>query len=211
MLLAHAMHYKLPLSPEFDSLTHSLMEISRRWNGPHAQPGSENLASKFAARLVQARDQGPNSLDLRESAFSGEQNREDVPEHNGLGMNMNGHPMQNGFDIGNTMGMEQAGEGSPDSISLAFPPLPLAFQGHSQSAIQTAMPSPVPNHLQPPGFQGYDQSQYEMGMNGGAMNGGPMGSGGLNGFEDLNSFFEYSFLPTQRISMFSGGREEDVD
>lgn len=69
MLLAHAMHYSLPLSPEFNSLTNSLMEISRRWNGPYAQPGSgnetENLASKFAARLVQARDQGPHSLDIR--------------------------------------------------------------------------------------------------------------------------------------------------
>jgi hypothetical protein len=80
MLLAHSLHYNVPLAPSFDSLTNSLREISRRWNGPHAENGLENetdnLASKFASRLDQARHKGPNALDIRQPVYSEEQNNE---------------------------------------------------------------------------------------------------------------------------------------
>jgi hypothetical protein len=35
--------------------------------------------------------------------------------------------------------------------------------------------------------------------------------GNGNNFEDLNSFFEYNFIPTQRVSMFSGQNEKGID
>ena len=77
MLLAHSLHYNVSLPYQFDSLTNSLLEISRRWNGPHVRHGleieTENLASKFASRLVQARNKGPNALDIRQPAYSEEQ------------------------------------------------------------------------------------------------------------------------------------------
>ena len=243
MLLAHALHYNMALPSEFNSLTNSLMEISRRWNGPHAQPGSgnetDNLASKFAARLVQARDQGPNSLDIRQAAYSEEQTRDtvntpsmqrrtlrsDIQDTSLPGVT---HPHLNGILPSNTT-LSQVGtangraingdntivvdqEGSPDSISLAFPPLPLAFQPHYASATQTTMPSPVPQHMQQPSsFYG---RQGEGGFESNTNYPDPtnMGYGGAsNGFEDINSFFEYSFLPTQRISMFSGPNGKDVE
>lgn len=78
MLLAHSVHYGTSLAPEFDSLANSLQEIARRWRGPRIQPGTgvENLASKFAKRLVQARGQGASArkqdplLDIRKTAYS---------------------------------------------------------------------------------------------------------------------------------------------
>jgi hypothetical protein len=72
MLLSHARHHKTAFPTELETLTSSLLEISRRWNGQQdSGPDVENLASKFAARLLHARDRGPEatvelpSLDLR--------------------------------------------------------------------------------------------------------------------------------------------------
>jgi hypothetical protein len=78
MLLAHARHYRTDFPYEFNILTNSLLEMSRRWNGKNYIPKTEpeNLASKFAARLLQARDKGPAaaveqpSLDLRAAFYS---------------------------------------------------------------------------------------------------------------------------------------------
>jgi hypothetical protein len=72
MLLSHARHHKTAFPTELETLTSSLLEISRRWKGQQdSGPDAENLASKFAARLLHARDRGPEatveqpSLDLR--------------------------------------------------------------------------------------------------------------------------------------------------
>ena len=248
MLLAHALRYNIALPPEFDSLTNSLMEISRRWKGPHVKPGSrnegDNLASKFAARLVQARYQGPHGLDIRQAAYSEEQTKESMPpsppdsamargnlrsddaqntnpcRHSRphLDGKLSNSSLANMGAIFNWKGENGESsrivdqEGSPDSISLAFPPLPLAFQPQFANVALTTMPTTLP---QP--------SSMYYGMNGeGARNEYPdpntmgypiSGSRGSGGSEDFNSFFEYNFLPTQRISMFSGpyGKEADGD
>ncbi|KAH8596303.1 fungal-specific transcription factor domain-containing protein [Bisporella sp. PMI_857] len=241
MLLAHASHYNVALPQEFDSLIRSLEEISRRWNGPHVQDNSEsrteNLASKFAGRLVQAREQGPHSLDIREAAYSDEQ--ASASRHDGLNpaqgrtpqfhtQHFGSSPVNNlrsSPELRNNKAPEafpqnpgQAGsdqfvvaeqEGSPDSITLAFPPLPLAFQPHCASATHTTMPSPSVMNMQQqnlyygqPAETGFPASNFpdNYGVSG----------GGLDDLNQLNSFFEYSFLPTQRISMFSGQQDREV-
>ena len=210
MLLAHSLHYNVPLPLQFDSLTTSLLEISRRWNGPHARQGleseTENLASKFASRLVQARHKGPNALDIRQPAYSEEQDHSgtsDTPQRtlrsgasafrstkarvgimsplaNAAGQNENG-------DMDASMMVDQ--EDSPDSISLAFPPLPLAFQPHCANSVQGGA-----------FFGEQDESCFSSIY----PHPNAMQYGGGSGLDDLNSFFDYSFPPTQRISMFSG-------
>ncbi|KFY91694.1 hypothetical protein V500_04513 [Pseudogymnoascus sp. VKM F-4518 (FW-2643)] len=209
MLLAHSMHYNIPLPQEFDSLTNSLREISRRWNGPHAQDGlSQNLASKFASRLVSARDQGPHALDLRQAAYS-EENLQDpsvqqtasvsqVPQPQPSHTNPNGNnsipqlglPIDQQLANGGTIIADQ--EGSPDSISLAFPPLPLAFQPHGANASQIGIPSPgMGNMHQLSEFFDCAEKQGQGSMEGYA-------EGGMEyGFEYQNPL-TYSFLPTQR-------------
>ncbi|OBT60920.1 hypothetical protein VE03_10801 [Pseudogymnoascus sp. 23342-1-I1] len=227
MLLAHSIHYNIPLPQEFDSLTNSLREISRRWNGPHAQDGlcdvSQNLASKFASRLVHARDQGPHALDLRQAAYS-EDNLQDpsaqqtaffsqVPQSQPDHTDPNGThsisqlalPISQQLVNGGTIIADQ--EGSPDSISLAFPPLPLAFQPHGGNHSQIGVPSPgMGNMQQLSEFFGSGEKQGQDSMEG-------YGDGGMGyGFEYQNPL-TYSFLPTQRVSMFSeqNGKEGEGD
>jgi hypothetical protein len=238
MLLAHALHYNTAMAPELGSLISSLDEISRRWNGPHLQDapstGTQNLASKFSTRLVQARDHGPYTLDIREAVYSEEKHRDDIETEATLrnpSSEVNSIPQpqltrtvinevspheslahtgtSNIQLVNNDHSMMIDQGGSPDSISLAFPPLPLAFQPHCVSAGQTTMPSPLPSHMQ--------QSSSFYGRSGetdfnnisnisNARNTAFDGSGSRS--EDLNSFFEYSFLPIQRISMFSNADEK---
>lgn len=238
MLLAHTLHYNIVLPGEFDSLIHSLMEISRRWNGPHVEPGSKgavNLASKFATRLIQARDQGPQSLDIRQSAYSEEQ----CQEHNHMSPKQQntsqtsfvsgpGHLYQHPKQIlshsesyirtvGPPMNEDSIvvdQEASPESISLAFPPLPSAFQPHNVSATQTVMPSPIPTHDQAshqPSSVYKRSGEEELGFQTTTSYLDPCNIpyresvNGTSGFEDLYSFFGSSFLPTERITMFSNG------
>jgi hypothetical protein len=231
MLLAHSLHYNTVVPPELDSLTRSLKEISRRWNGPHVQgqaSRTDNLASKFATRLEYARKQGLHALDIRQPAYSEEQNSHNtngspaprrilrstnshaspsnggLPQMNGLSHTVTPAPFTNIYQVGDRNNIIHEQEGSPDSISLAFPPLPLAFQPHFTGGNNTRMPSPVLENAP------MDPKNGETDYNGfGSLpeNGTAAFNAG-NGYGDLSSFFDYSFLPTQRISMFSGTNTE---
>jgi hypothetical protein len=230
MLYAHSLHYNVPVSEEFDSLINSLLEISRRWNGPHVGYGTENdtanLASKFASRLVQARVQGAHSFDIRQPACSEEQ---DVKPTNSPWMDRrNLRSSANSFSASNDSHGEVSStlqsdslphtssdngpilsssdgcmvtdlEGSPDSISLAFPPLPLAFQSHGISATQTL---PTCAHQSNLFYAPQGESGFE--ANATYPDAATLSYSSGDGFKDLNSFFEYPFQPTQRISRFSG-------
>ncbi len=208
MLLAHAIHYSCPLAPEFESLISSLREISRRCNGPHKITAApDNLASKFAVRLDQARQQGAEPLDIREAAYSQDNGtRVTGSLMHDQNFSDSGPGIQSahlGVPIGTKsahVSMNPDQEGSPDSISLAFPPLPLAFQPQSDSAAQTRMPSPMPIASalpDPSSVFALPGATYD--------NPDPPGMDAVTGpgFEQLNSYLEYSFLPNQRISMFS--------
>ncbi|RYP24653.1 hypothetical protein DL766_007236 [Monosporascus sp. MC13-8B] len=207
MLLAHSAYYSTELPREFDVLVNSLWEVSRRWNGPHAslkRPASgDNLASKFASRLTHARQLGPNSiLDIRQPAYSENQGQPRTitspaarrPEAGQAPFNLTDgavtHPSEGSNSSIRPGGYLDGQPGhfpvpteqqdSPDSITLAFPPLPMAFK--ALSAGQSAMHSPT---------LGADHAavvQFEPSM---------------DGFETLNSFLDYPFLPDQRVSMFS--------
>ncbi|PQE19847.1 C6 transcription factor protein [Rutstroemia sp. NJR-2017a BVV2] len=227
MLLAHALHYNTVVPPELDLLTRSLREISRRWNGPYVQgqaTGTDNLASKFATRLDYARKHGPHALDIRQPAYSEEQNSHNtngsaVPRRilrstsshaspssgnlqymNGLSHTATPAPFTNAYQLDDQNNILHEQEGSPDSISLAFPPLPLAFQPHCTDGNNTRIPSPALENNQMHSKNG--ETDYN-GFRSLPENGTATFNAG-NGYEDLSSFFDYSFLPTQRISMFSG-------
>ncbi|KAM5382540.1 hypothetical protein ACJZ2D_002544 [Fusarium nematophilum] len=198
MLLAHAGYFNKPLSPSFHSLVNSLSEMGRRWSGPHGS--GSNLASRFAARLLQAHAEGAGSVDIRESAFS-----EKPAGVTTRSMSINGvvalQPQPDGqqpqqqytsyqFPAAASQGFQPfvvpdtGMGGSPDSISLAFPPLPLSFQAHLASGPGTTAASPSNNQS-----DSIPLSQHANFC------------GILDG-SDLQTFLDQSFLPDQRISMF---------
>lgn len=227
MLLAHATYYSIPLPREFDVLLDSLWEISKRWKLEN------NIAAKFASRLLRARQQGA-SLDIRQAVFSDDQaaittNSPNTPrqsmhaarqgssmlgfqntrpsratnKHNQTlagpsrlaGTDYHDHAAEQRRQMvempvhinGSNNTMHPVDEESPDSISFAFPPLPLAFQaGQIASATQTAIQSPA---MQP---APYPVQDFGNGMV-------PMDA---NAFQDLNFFMEYSFAPDERVSMY---------
>lgn len=184
VLHAHAAFHSATLAPAFGSLLTSLQEISRRWKGPHEGP-TENLASRFASRLEEAQYFAHNSdvrpsLDIRQTAYS------DQVEP----------------AIGSNFSVDDFSQCSPDSISLAFPPLPLSFQ-HNQTNIESGPPqhSRPDNHM----FNG-PEAEYDTGAPGNEnTNLGLVDS--IHSFEELNQFFNDPFSSYERISTFSGGHE----
>ncbi|KAM0130870.1 hypothetical protein ACHAP3_007097 [Botrytis cinerea] len=206
VLHAHAKYHNVPLSSDFSVLVSSLHEIARRFSGPHAT-ASENLASRFASRLIKGEASisgttlGP-SLDIRKTAYS----------------NPTAPSSPNAIP-------EDFGNHSPDSISLAFPPLPPSFQYTKDNWSQPATNSTddilshniypglsqptIPAHIQaqvafskqalqphtneetaiiPPG---HSEQQNQQWMN-------------LDPFEELSGIFNDSYPSLQRISTFAG-------
>ncbi|CAK7212201.1 hypothetical protein SCUCBS95973_001364 [Sporothrix curviconia] len=171
--------------------------------------GHENLASKFASRLVHAKQKG-SLLDIRQAAYS--EDNEPMAESAAAAaaaaaasttspygvvfpgslppVSSSHQPLPYGSGSNRGAGIYPPGTGlgeSPDSMSLAFPPLPLAFQG-----------TPMNNatgHVNENITPGYDGMQH------GAVYGN--GANGLDMLEDLNSFLDYSFLPDQRVSIYT--------
>ncbi|KAI8722855.1 Zn(2)-C6 fungal-type domain-containing protein [Fusarium sp. LHS14.1] len=130
-LLTHAVFQEKPISPVFDSILQSLDEISKRWNGRHASTSS-NLASKFKSRLLQARQDGYHgAASIREEAFSDKKYPNCEPEDSSPSSLAYSHAtaFQLALDANATaMAFKPASKSSPDSVSLAFPPLPGSLQ-----------------------------------------------------------------------------------
>jgi hypothetical protein len=129
MLLTHAAYYQSTLTSSFDSIISSLEEISRRWNGDQP-PARANLASKFCSRLRKARVDGSGAVDIRE-AFS------EKPSSRSSGLDFRNTvliPTSTSTEatipgtLDEEIGLHSTQTESPESISLAFPPLPLSFQ-----------------------------------------------------------------------------------
>ncbi|OLN97241.1 putative transcriptional regulatory protein C530.11c-like protein 4 [Colletotrichum chlorophyti] len=218
MLLAHSMYYNVALPNSFESLVGSLNTIASRWNGPGDT--SDNLASKFAGRLIQARHQGRGMLDIRQAVYSEDAHPESKTNTSGSSQRSHGlagtetirqdmafTPSRQDAAFTGTLGgsnMDFDQEASPDSISLAFPPLPLAFHAQNSSRGPTALPSPTPAALQPPAHIGsFDHFDVDVTSN------RSVAPHTVGDFEDLNAYLDYSFLPNQRISMFSGATEKE--
>lgn len=194
LLLTYSSYRGEPLADAFDSLVASLVQTSKHWNGPYAVPDVEthNLASKFATRLMTARQQGQGTLDIREPVFSDHQYVEkphgEQPNQTSFHLERNQAENPEGSSM-DTTSLSDLYETSPDSISMAFPPLPLAFQGH----IPYTNPS-TPHATQTlptgPGIQ-YDNPNT---MPAEAM---------ADGYEGIDAFLDPFFLPDQRVSVFS--------
>lgn len=188
MLLTHAAYYQSTLTSSFNSIIASLEEISRRWNGD--QPAARaNLASKFCSRLKKARIEGSGSVDIRE-AFSEKQDA--IPSLRNADVSFGSTGLQrmstsNGAAVPGALDGEIGINGtqteSPESISLAFPPLPLSFQmgNTTHDSIFAAQAKP-----------GNDMGEVvgtDMNMAGNCLD-----------FYDLS---EQTFLPSERVSMLS--------
>ena len=147
MLLAHTFYYNISLPQEFDSLIDSLQVMARRWNGDHSRAKS-NLASKFAMRLSHARKTGLQTLDIRQAAYAENPNgftdgAMDASSSTFTNaQNASSSTQQRLGVYGEMLPVAADQSETPDSITMAFPPLPVAFQAQPLSRNHTAMPSP---------------------------------------------------------------------
>ncbi|KAF1929219.1 uncharacterized protein M421DRAFT_100364 [Didymella exigua CBS 183.55] len=200
MLIAHSFYCQNQLPLALDNLVNSLHEMSRRWNGLHSA-STENLASKFALRLEHARKSGLEHADMRQAAYFEDQApsvavsprpdennaRGDVYKHSSLHHSLG--------TFGEVLPLPVCQGESPDSITLAFPPLPLAFEAQSTSEVQGRVPPAVMlnGEMQDPGAQ-YHQDAH-------LPSEAPLGNNIT--FENMASYLDYPFLPDQRVSAFS--------
>lgn len=191
MLLTHAVHLETPLLPEFDCIVTSLNEMSKRWNGVN-MPTSSNLASKFMSRLLQARCSGSRRpANIREEAFSERNGAPWESDANGLAPDhryTNGNGYQNP-DNNNPSATFGTTDDSPESVSMAFPPLPGPFQ----DAFLMQPNFPLQN-----GPQGSMQGQVsEPTQEADSM------SGDFNSYSDMEACLEQTFFPDSRVSVLN--------
>ncbi|KAF6520552.1 hypothetical protein HZS61_014810 [Fusarium oxysporum f. sp. conglutinans] len=188
MLLTHAAYYQSTLTSSFDSIISSLEEISRRWNGDQP-PARANLASKFCSRLKKARIEGSGAVDIRE-AFSEKQDA--IASSRSADVNFRSTGLQRMSTsteatapgaLDGEIGINGTQTESPESISLAFPPLPLSFQmGSATHDSIFAAPAKTGNDMG-------EVVGTDMNMAGNCLD-----------FYDLS---EQTFLPSERVSMLS--------
>lgn len=185
MLLAHARYNAVPVPPALDTLISSLFEVSARWAGPRDITGPEkgNLATVFAKRLVQARDNvspatAKGNLDIRQPVYSdateeGIPNqaptRDRVADSTVVSVGPSPHqlpslssasalPQFPGLDIHPGDQFAEFHEtNSESSLTLAFPPLPLSFH-QDFVAFADPNPDPVPFNLSVPGVAGHAET-----------------------------------------------------
>ncbi|KAJ5376793.1 hypothetical protein N7509_013679 [Penicillium cosmopolitanum] len=216
MLLAHARYNSVPIPTALETLIASLLEISQRWTGRSetAEPRGDNLASSFAKRLIEAQSDNlastyRPSLDIRQTAYSDESKEQPPastvdtsPSDRGL------FPLRAADGSPPAAYMNKSNHREPlglESFSLAFPPLPLAFQqnfptvsnnGHLSLPTQTAgnriasqmdIQSPNPNQFN---IWQNTTTNYDNGI--------------VGSQDDLSHLFNLAPSPGQRISRYGG-------
>lgn len=129
-ILAHAAHNPAPLSDIFADIVSCLQQIAARWN-KGTTASSDNLALRFMRRLQQAQstingEHAPKSfLDIRQPVYSDDLRMSHPGTRRGS-TQWSAVPQQARKNPG---GPSTPSTGfSPDSMSLAFPPMPLSFQ-----------------------------------------------------------------------------------
>ncbi|CAG8250258.1 unnamed protein product [Penicillium salamii] len=214
MILTHARYNQIPVPPALDILISSLLEISQRWTGreENADPVTENLASSFAKRLTEAQSNSAAasrpSLDIRQTAYSDESREQPLRPHP-MGTSSHGSTIPGSRGTGTVPPAENMGKPpfqepyDLDPFSLAFPPLPLAFQqdfavfpGSNQMYEGPSNGLPHPNL----GAQSHDpQLAPWQGHN------GPVGNNVVSPPDHLGYVLDLVPSPSQRISRYSGG------
>lgn len=182
-----------------------------RWDGKPATsnssgPSSNNLASKFASRLQEARELGSTTYDIRQAAYS-EQDDEVARTnraHCGNDQQSVGMDHSNFGQVGwSPAQMSASGrtEGSAsDNLTLAFPPLPQALQSYGQAPLYQQMQS-RDIMSNPMDVNGVDNPAA---VSSGAAQVGdepppPVGQD----VDDIYAYLNGTFLPAQRISIYS--------
>ncbi|KFA80953.1 hypothetical protein S40288_09574 [Stachybotrys chartarum IBT 40288] len=202
MLLSHAKYYKTQLVTSFKSLVDSLEEINKRWGGPDRPHGSAtmsgNLASKFVSRLLEAFNQGSTTVGIRQAAYSEDGGRHDNYDNLSTKASRQTRTLNSSLStLGVDTGMQLYTEASPDSISLAFPPLPQAFWAPSAAETSVQPPSMTMNGVN--GAFPYhssvsratDPTRLENENN-----------QHLQVFADFSTYLNNTVMPGQRISMY---------
>ncbi|KAL0253010.1 hypothetical protein SLS55_010681 [Diplodia seriata] len=209
VLLAHSVHYTQLVSADVSHALSLLREISTRWSGEHYTgiiDTQGNLASRFADRLEKAHaslqagshDVSNPVLDIREPAYSeqAEAQQEDdypkesasrsaVPSAGQIPQNATAGKTpqtQNNGDLPGVPAQPADNDQSPDSISLAFPPLPLSFQ---QGGFDGGQFDPLSAMDNPHAFAS------------------PTAQSSYAAFEDFRSIFDDSFQQELRVSTYS--------
>ncbi|KAF5678645.1 hypothetical protein FCIRC_6419 [Fusarium circinatum] len=163
--------------------------IAEQFLGHSHPPARANLASKFCSRLKKARIEGSGAVDIRE-AFSEKQ--DGVASSRSAHVNFRSTGPQRMSTsteetvpgaLNGEIGINGTQTESPESISLAFPPLPMSFQlgSATHDSIFVA-----------PAKTGNDMGEVvgtDMNMAGNCLD-----------FYDLS---EQTFLPSERVSMLS--------
>lgn len=188
ILLTHAAYSQSTLSSSFDSIITSLEEISQRWNG-YQPPTRANLASKFCSRLKKDRIKGSGAFDIRE-AFSEKQDA--IPSLRNTDVSFRSTEFKRTSTLTEAtltgpldgeIGINSTQTESPESISLAFPPLPLSFQiGSAPHDSIFAVSAKASNDMG-------EVVGMDMNMVGNCLD-----------FYDLS---EQTFLPSERVNMLS--------
>jgi hypothetical protein len=219
MLLAHAKYNGVCLPPAFDTLIASLLEISQRWKGRSetSNPQNENLASSFAKRLIEAQNNSSAaprpSLDIRQTAYSDE-SKEQPPQQPTFTVSPSQGSMYfpkaaNAVSPARYMSREGFQDSfSVDPFSLAFPPLPPAFQQdfpvYTRSDPMSVYAQATGNQVPSPMTMGPSHQNFNM-WQASSTN---FGHGIVSPQEDLSQVFSLTPSPGQRISRYGGAQIE---
>jgi hypothetical protein len=217
MLLAHAKYNGVSLPPAFDTLIASLLEISQRWTGRSETLSSrnENLASSFAKRLIEAQDNSGTiprpSLDIRQTAYSDESKEQ--PRQKSTS---EASPSQvslpkaaNAASPARFMSREGFQESfSLDPFSLAFPPLPPAFQQdfpmYTRSDPMSVYAQATGNQLSSRMMMGPSHQNFNIWQGPGTN----LGHGLVSSQEELSQVFSLTQSPGQRVSRYGSAQIE---
>ncbi|KAH0526015.1 hypothetical protein TsFJ059_009398 [Trichoderma semiorbis] len=171
------------------------LRLVHRWNGPFSDDTNgetHNLASKFATRLTQARQHDQHILDIREPVYSDDQyiDKTTVNTNRREGSGSGPGSFTHGVDTTGvgvpTPSLSDLHGASPDSISMAFPPLPLSLQGQiSYSSHSKSMPIESPRAGVAIGVQPADPMMAD-----------------VHSYDGVDAFLDPSFPPDQRDGLW---------
>lgn len=216
MILTHARYNQIAVHPALDVLISSLLEISHRWAGREetVDPVTDNLASSFAKRLTEAQSNSAAasrpSLDIRQTAYSDESREQPLQQHTtGTSPHTSGIPESRGSNgvpsagnLGNTPFQESY---EHDPFSLAFPPLPLAFQ---QDFAVFSGSNPMSSYEKSSSGLSYPNlgtQSHEPQLAPWQGHNPPVGNNVVSPQDHLGYVLDLVPSPSQRISRYSGG------
>lgn len=215
MLLAHSRYNQVAIPSALDTLIASLLEISQRWAGGREATDTrdDNLASSFAKRLMEAQSSSAGdfhrSLDIRQTAYSDESKEQprstpapglmSLCEVGSFASRPANPAVSAAGDMSNMTSVQEPF--AYDPLSLAFPPLPPAFQrGFPLSMYPQAFENSGPSSASPSAMQSFNPPALDIWQNSRAS----LGNAIISPRDDLSHGSGQTSSPGQRISRFGG-------